>query len=78
MTPVPPQLDHLGVACPDLAAGVKHLEALLGLRFVAGGSHQAWGTRNALLPLGPTTYLEIIGPDPVHSTTGPMPRLSLV
>jgi hypothetical protein len=50
-------------AAPDLAAAVPDLEALLGVKPAPGGRHPRWGTRNALVPLGPDTYLEIIGPD---------------
>ena len=29
-----------------------------------GGRHAEWGTANAILPIGPSSYLEVIGPDP--------------
>ena len=44
--------------------GIDKLEKLLGVRATPGGQHLGLGTRNALIALGPLTYLEIVGPDP--------------
>ena len=57
-------VDHLVYATPDLNRGIDDLEKLLGIRATPGGQHLGIGTRNALIALGPTTYFEIIGPDP--------------
>jgi hypothetical protein len=51
---------------PDLDRGVTEIELLLGVSPTRGGRHPTWGTHNALAALGPTSYLEILAPDPEH------------
>lgn len=71
---IPSSLDHLIFAGPDLDAAVAWVENTTGAKVHPGGRHPDWGTRNAILPLGPTTYLEIMGPDP-DRPAGTRPRL---
>lgn len=71
------QVDHLVYATPDLDTGIRSIEQLLGVRASAGGQHPGLGTRNALIALGPATYLEIIGPDPDQPPLGKPRRFGI-
>lgn len=57
-------VDHLVYAGPDLHAAADKVEALLGVKATPGGPHPGRGTRNMLIAIGPSAYIEIIGPDP--------------
>ena len=57
-------LDHLVVTAPDLARGVAHVAAALGVAMVPGGKHPVMGTHNCLLRIGDGQYLEVIAVDP--------------
>ncbi len=65
-------VDHLVYAAPDLDAACAEIERRLGVAPSSGGQHIGRGTRNALVTIGPTSYLEIIAPDPEQpSPNGP-------
>ena len=57
-------IDHLIYTTPNLEMGMDEMEDLFGIRPAVGGKHPDFGTHNALLSLGNSTYLEIISRDP--------------
>lgn len=57
------RVDHLVYGGPDLATVCARLEVLFGVRPAPGGRHPMWATHNAILAVGPRTYIEAIAPD---------------
>ena len=71
---IPAHLDHLVLATPELAVTVADFTRRTGVTPAPGGAHVGLGTRNFLVSLGGSSYLEIIGPDPEQSEPdGPRP-----
>jgi hypothetical protein len=62
--PVLAEPDHLVLGAATLAQGVEYVADLTGVTPLAGGQHVAMGTHNALVSLGPRTFLEVIAIDP--------------
>jgi catechol 2,3-dioxygenase-like lactoylglutathione lyase family enzyme len=56
-------IDHLVYATPDLEATVADFTRATGAKPIPGGAHDGHGTRNYLVSIGGSSYLEIIGPD---------------
>ena len=63
-------LDHLVLATPDIHATAAWLAERTGVTPSAGGQHVGKGTRNMLCSFGPSSYLEIVGPDPEQDDPG--------
>lgn len=57
-------LDHIAVSTEALETGMAEIEADLGVELAPGGQHEAMGTWNRLLSLGPEEYLELIAIEP--------------
>lgn len=57
-------LDHLAIACTDLAPAREWLEHVLGFEMQPCGRHGTMATHNHLISLGPDMYLELIAIDP--------------
>lgn len=53
------RIDHIILAVSDLDADAAAFCARTGLGVLAGGVHPAWGTRNAIVPLG-GAYVELV------------------
>lgn len=56
------RLDHLSYAAgyDGMQGTAKRLGDMLGCRFVDGGVHPRFGTRNMILPLAEGVYLEVV------------------
>lgn len=75
MAPYPQRLDHIVLVTRTVEETVEDLQRRLGVAFHPGGRHLRWSTRNAILPIGPAAYLEVIGPDSLASASAATPRL---
>ncbi|HET9104649.1 MAG TPA: VOC family protein [Solirubrobacteraceae bacterium] len=54
------RLDHLIYAVADLESGVRRFADEYGLASVDGGEHPEFGTHNAIVPVGPGQFIELM------------------
>jgi hypothetical protein len=54
---------------------MRWFEQETGIQPAAGGSHAGFGTRNALVSLGPDCYLELIALDPAQERRSPLAKM---
>jgi hypothetical protein len=67
-------VDHILLGAPSLAEGIAVFERATGVTAKHGGRHASGGTENALVNIGPHTYLEIIAP---HADAQPSDALAM-
>lgn len=70
------RIDHLVWYTADLAAGRRRFAAEMDSEPLYGGAHPGEGTANAVLSLGPATYLEILGRDVHQGSQGLDPEVA--
>lgn len=67
------KIDHIVYAVANLQRSIESFQEATGLKVFAGGEHPDWGTHNALVRIGETTYLEFLAKkkssQPVHAKT---------
>jgi hypothetical protein len=63
-------VDHLILGARDLDEGMRRFEERTGVRPKVGGEHPGRGTRNALVSLGASLYIEILAPQVNAPDTG--------
>jgi hypothetical protein len=63
-------VDHIILGARDLDEGIRRFEERTGVRPKVGGEHPVGGTRNALVSLGASLYLEILAPQVTAPDTG--------
>jgi hypothetical protein len=56
-------IDHIVIAGPNLEQLVSMWREATGIETSPGGAHTGRGTRNELVGIDATTYIELIGPD---------------
>lgn len=69
------RIDHLVWYNADLAEGQRHFAGRMNEAPSYGGEHPGEGTANAVMALGPETYLEILGRDPGQGEEGLDPEV---
>ena len=69
------RVDHLVWYCADPVAGETYFADRMDQRPVYGGVHPGEGTRNSLLSLADSTYVEILGRDPAQMASSLDPEL---
>jgi len=57
------KIDHLVYCVLDLDSAIEQLYDEIGVRAIVGGRHLNQGTKNALINLGDTAYLELLAID---------------
>jgi hypothetical protein len=70
------RIDHLVWFNADLAAGRRFFADRMDADPLYGGEHPGEGTANAVLSLGPMTYLEILGHDVKQAGAGLDPEVA--
>jgi hypothetical protein len=69
------QIDHLVWYTSNLAEGRHYIAGHMDCEPLYGGEHPGEGTANAVMALGPSTYLEILGRDPLQGDEGLDPEV---